>query len=350
MSFAQLSTDVADSGRSIWDREGEDPPGPEAHPRDQAGYVADLVLGLYFPDIPRLVTYRRVAVSEGYSWPSVRVELSKLGVFQLPPWSRSDNSQPLATDVGITLSNRRQKDRVIKTLIDHWIGTHQFLDHDAVVEGDDPNVCTSGIGVWQRHTQDRELGRDAQTRCKKRPCPACGPLDRDHKVEKMAENAAAYPLHGKLFGPEEEPELKAIIRKLNRKGANYYRIPTPDEMTCLVTTYVGEAVDIEDLEALVELQPLDGRRLSSSRPWKFTDPPIATGEWEMIGKTYMGREDRKRIYEEEGIELQPIPHSDHFVTSDTFRRPPEATDVDRLERRIDIFTPDVKRDRWGRPI
>ena len=355
MDFTPSTTENTDYSwtRSFWDHEGEEPPGTDADPSDQAGHVLDLTLGYFYPDVPKPSDFELFASDEGYSWPTVRMALAKLGAFW--PLRRAvaePNLEPTETDVRITLIKER-KGRVIRTLIDHWVRHHEYLEYE-VTEGERESLeCVAGKGILLRKRSDPFYGRDAQTRCKQRTCRACGPRDRAHKISSMRNSFGPDPIHAIDFGPGEALELKTFIKKLNRKGENYYSIPAPDGLTIVLTKYdVGEVISRQDMEDLVDLQPLDRkRRLSTSRAWKFSDDS-RTKDYQLAALSDAHPDHRQRTYRDAGLEPEEIPHSDYFVSSHHIPIPAAGTlEMDQFELDHDWRPFDnVKRDRWGEPI
>ena len=324
-----------------WDMAGEEPPTVTDDPKDQATFVFDMVLDRFYPEVPKPSDYRKVCMAIGYPWKPVRIELMKFGVVLSS--KRKADPEPDPSDVPLALTNTHIEQRAIGTHLNRLIGEMGVLDgtepepRDIEVEGGEvPEACLLGIGSLLSYRGYERNGRDVQLPCKVKTCPVCGPKKREHKVTHIMKHFDGGVIHAVIV-EDGGDEWEALHKTLERKEANFQRIPLPEGMAIILTDAdIGQVIDREDVEMAVELQPCDGRRrMSSSRAWKDDK----TNDWKRIGTSKLSPEERTRIYDEEGCNPVAAPPLANYLPAQDVSLPaPDSTEMRKLKKRLNMWS------------
>jgi hypothetical protein len=170
-----------------------------------------------------------------------------------------------------------------------------------------------GVLIQYRHARDGHLRKLVWKPCRTRSCPDCGPWLRRDKLARYAERLDGWPLYLVVVAEDRWPTLQ---RRLNRRGAQHLRVPAAGATCAVVATIpVGEPVsDVAVvLEKLLDAQPLDKRRVTSSDAWKLSGAAAAGGddqeqepEWIPEGLVTAGLDRALELADELGVYLDPV--------------------------------------------
>ena len=263
----------------------------------------------------------------GYSWPAVRKALRIVGV-DLAAMQHANARDP-----------RSDTDLNIKEQIQQW----RKQAGDSIPAAADTADCMNGIGALLRGRNQNRRGRDVQLACKMLTCEVCGPKNREMKRVGILAAFAHESLHANVMDDDEEA-WDTVRKYISRKGAGYFRVPAPEcKFVVFTPADVGELVEsgrYDVVQGVVDLQPCDGRRMTSNREWKGVAAPRTT-DWERVGISAKPQADRIAVYEEEGL----IPHEAGSLHEDVVRAyeislPPEdSPEMRRVRDRAGIFEP-----------
>ena len=331
----QASIQMQDHPTKVtWDSPLEVAPTAEHDSLDQATYVADIVRDYYFPEPPDPAAFRQFCAAVDYPWQPVRFELLKSGI-ELPRRKRPRlSSGPTGTNVPIVPSNTSAGEGAIGTQLNHWIGLRALIEDAEEEYGVFPETCVRGIGALLSLDGYEERGRDIQLPCKVKTCAVCGPKKRKRKVSQIMKNFGGGDIHAVLVADGDEWEAFHKTY-LDRDDANYHRIPAPERMSIILTdAEVGEVIDEQDVEVVVELQPCDGRRMTHSREWKADKPER---RWSRVGISPLNTADRTRVYEEEGCHPVGAPAADGLISAHDVALPAaDSPAMEKLKERLHI--------------
>jgi hypothetical protein len=298
-----------------------------------------IVFDFKYPNPPKLADFWAVAYDHDYLWPPVHKELKSRPSISVSS-GRSDGTNQ--GDVPITLKGENST-RAIGTELERWRRIMEELARDDETLGGSSERCENGVGGLLADRSHPAVGRDMQLPCKRRRCPSCGPRGRARSQEKMLKDFG----HGRVNvvvlddgGDDWEAFHKTHIE---RGGASYHRIPAPEGKAVVFTSaYVGEqVVNIDEVvNAVLELQPCDGRRRRSSRDWKEVRPK----RWRLVGRTRMAQEDRKAVYDEEGLNPTEVRGTtpEAVLSAYDVRLPPEGPELEHLKERLGMAAPQVE--------
>ena len=130
-----------------------------------------------------------------------------------------------------------------------------------------------GVLKQYRNRHDGRLRKLVWKPDRTRGCPDCGPWLRREKLRRYQDKLDGWPLYLVTVATDRWPTLQ---RRLNRHNAQHLRVPLPDDQCAVLTTLaIGEAVtDLAAILAgLLDAQPLDKRRVTSSDAWKLSSAP-----------------------------------------------------------------------------
>lgn len=213
--------------------------------------------------------------------------------------------------------------------------------------------CDQGIGALLRDGENGRMGRDVQLACQRRSCPTCGPRGRERRSLGIVAAFAGGPLHAVLMEDSEE-EWEAFHKKyIDRGGANYFRIPTPEcKLVVLTTADTGELISSgiqAFVAAVIDVQPCDGRRMTSSREWQGVGAKPST-KWKREGLSTKPQAKRVLVYEEEGLGPdEGVTLDEDVVRSYDLELPPKDSDkMKRVAEKVGLFEPPEQLERvWG---
>lgn len=331
------------SSAVTWDTPLAEPPGPDDLPELQSDQVLMMVFDFRYPERSTLADFWAVAYDLDYPWPSVQRELKRIGLnLSNSVKNGSAHDAVLGEDVPITLK-RDQPYRAIGTKLERWRRIMAELKHDEETLGGSSKRCDNGVGALLADRSHPTVGRDMQLPCKRRLCPSCGPRGRTRSKEKMLKDFGRGRVNVVVLddgGEEWEAFHKTHIE---RGGASYHRIPAPEGKAVVFTTAdVGEQVEnIEEvIDAVLDLQPCDGRRRRFSQDWK----ELRAKRWKLVGRTRMAQEDRKAVYEDEGLNPTEVRGTtpEAVLSAYDVRLPADGPELDHLKERLDMAPPQVE--------
>ena len=281
------------SSAVTWDTPLSEPPGPDDLPELQTDQVLMIVFDLRYPEPSSLADFWAIAYELDYTWPPVQRELKQRGLNvsnTVKGGSTDDAGQ--GEDVPITLKGDHSY-RAIGTELERWRRIMAELKRDEESLGGSSKRCENGVGGLLADRSHPTVGRDMQLPCKRRRCPSCGPRGRTRSKEKMLKD----------FGREASERRRS--RRWGRRVGSLSQDPhrarrsqlPPNPSTrgeggpASTTAEVGEqAESIEEvIDAVLDLQPCDGRRRRLSQNWKELRPK----RWNLVGRTRMAQEDRE---------------------------------------------------------
>jgi hypothetical protein len=171
-----------------------------------------------------------------------------------------------------------------------------------------------GIILQYRHRDSRQR-KLVWKPCRTRSCPDCGPWLRREKLRRYQDKLDGWPLWLVTVDDDRWPTL---ARRLRRHGAQHLRIPAAAGCSVVVTTIaVGEPVTdlAATLAELLDAQPLDARRVTSSDAWKLSgqatrdddqDQDQAEPEWVPEGLVTVTMDRAVELARELGVYLGPV--------------------------------------------